>query len=152
MAIKARSYFTLFFLLCTFVCVAEPELKMGCSQLQSPDEIQLETYRSGNVTVGKIEDEFSVSPMGQACYEIPITVLPGTGGLAPKLSITYNSSNKGGMLGYGFDLAGLSVISRVPQNRFIDHKAGFVNFSSEDKFALDGVRLIPVTDGYQDLL
>lgn len=150
MTIKARSHITLFLFLFTLVCVAEPELQMGCAQLQSFDGIRQENFRSGNVTVGKIEDEFSVSPMGQACYEIPIPVLSGTGGLAPQLSITYNSSNKGGLFGYGFDLSGLSIISRVPQNRFTDHKAGFVNFSSEDKFAMDGVRLIPVSDGYAD--
>ena len=94
--------------------------------------------------VGKIEDEFMVTPMGQANYEIPIKVLPGTGGVTPKLSISYNSSTKTGLIGYGFDLKGLSIISRVPNNKFNDGQAGYVNFSSSDKFALDGVRLLQI--------
>lgn len=92
--------------------------------------------------VGKIDDDFSVTPMGQVNYEIPIPVLSGTGGVSPKLSITYNSSNKLGLCGYGFDLTGLSIITRVPQNMLNDGKVGYVNFTSSDRYALDGVRLI----------
>ena len=97
---------------------------------------------SSNGIVGKIDDEFNVTPNGQASYEIPIQTIPGTGGMAPKLSITYNSSPKDGLLGYGFDLTGLPVISRVPQNMHDDGKAGYVSFSSNDRFALDGNRLV----------
>lgn len=94
--------------------------------------------------VGKIEDNFSITPMGQVDYEIPIPVVPGTGGVAPKLSIVYNSSKKIGLLGYGFDLAGLSIISRAPSNRFNDGVAGYVNFTESDHFSLDGTRLMVV--------
>lgn len=92
--------------------------------------------------VGKIADEFAVTPNGQVSYEIPIPVPSGTGGISPKLSITYSSSNKTGLCGYGFDLTGLSMISRVPQNMYNDNCAGVVTFTSEDRFALDGSRLI----------
>ena len=92
--------------------------------------------------VGKTEDEFMVTPMGQANYEIPIPALPGTGGITPKLTVNYNSSTKTGLLGYGFDLKGLSIISRVPRNKFNDGSAGYVNFTALDNYALDGMRLI----------
>lgn len=95
-----------------------------------------------NELVGKTEDEFMVTPMGQASYEIPIPALPGTGGMTPKLSVSYNSSTKTGLLGYGFDLKGLSIISRVPRNKFNDGSIGCVEFSANDRFALDGARLI----------
>lgn len=97
---------------------------------------------SSNGIVGKIDDEFNVTPNGQVSYEIPIPTVPSTGGMAPKLSITYNSSNKDGLLGYGFDLTGLPVIGRIPQNMHDDGKAGYVSFSSNDRFALDGNRLV----------
>ena len=64
-----------------------------------------------NNPVGKIDDEFVVTPMGQVNYEIPIPALPGTGGITPKLSVKYNSSTKSSLFGYGFDLNGLSIIS-----------------------------------------
>ena len=95
-----------------------------------------------NNPVGKIDDEFTVTPMGQVNYEIPIPALPGTGGIAPKLSVSYSSSTKSALFGYGFDLKGLSMVSRVPRNKFNDDAAGFVDFTSNDRYALDGARLI----------
>ena len=92
--------------------------------------------------VGKIDDEFMVTPMGQANYEIPIPALPGTGGITPKLSVSYSSSTKSALLGYGFDLKGLSIVSRIPRNKFNDGTAGCVDFTANDRFALDGARLI----------
>jgi hypothetical protein len=97
---------------------------------------------ANNGIVGKIADQFEVTPSGQASYEIPISVLPSTGGMAPQLSIIYNSSLKEGLLGTGFDLSGLSMISRAPSNVHTDGMAGYVNFTSKDKFLLDGQRLI----------
>lgn len=95
-----------------------------------------------NGLVGKISDQFDVSQVGQATYAIPIKSPPGTGGVEPQLSIVYNSSSKGGLLGWGFDLSGLSLINRAPSNLDIDGKVGLVNFSSTDNFMLDGQRLI----------
>lgn len=93
---------------------------------------------SANGIVGKISDEFNVTPSGQVSYEIPIPVVAGTGGMAPKLSIVYNSSTKDGLFGYGFDLTGLSMISRAPRNVHDDGIAGYVSFGSNDRFLLDG--------------
>lgn len=100
---------------------------------------------SNNRIVGKINDEFTVTPSGQAAYEIPITVPSGTGGMTPQLSIVYNSSSKEGLLGYGFDLSGLSMINRAPQNLHVDGKITDVDFSDEDRFMLDGSRLIRIS-------
>ncbi len=93
--------------------------------------------------VGKIDDEFSVTPSGQVSYEIPITITGGTGGVAPKLSVSYSSSSAIGLLGCGFDLTGLSMIQRVPANRFNDGFSGCVEVTAA-RFALDGSRLIQI--------
>lgn len=92
--------------------------------------------------VGAIESEYNVSPNGQFHYEIPIPAVAGTGGIKPNVSLVYDSSSKEGALGYGFDLAGISLIHRVPSNVVNDGRATAVNFSSTDNFALDGGRLI----------
>ena len=96
----------------------------------------------GNGVFGKINDEINVSPTGQLSYEIPIPALPGTGGMKPNLSVCYNSSTKNGLAGYGFDLTGLSIISRIPSDRFHDGMATAIDFTNHDHFALDGQRLI----------
>lgn len=99
---------------------------------------------SDNGLVGKTGDEFEVTPNGQFRCDIPIAAVPGTGGMTPQLSISYNSSNGDGLLGYGFDLTGLSMISRSPENLYRDGDADVIRFDSSDRFALDGMRLSPV--------
>jgi hypothetical protein len=71
--------------------------------------------------------EFSVDASGSANYQIPIAVPPGSGGMAPSLSLSYNSNSGNGLLGQGWTLGGLSVITRCPatkvQDGFIDGKS-----------------------------
>ncbi len=100
-----------------------------------------------NGIVGKIDDEFTVTPNGQACYTIPIPAVAGTGGMSPRLSITYNSSSRNGMIGYGFDLTGLSVISRVPSDYCNDGYVSSIDYTERDHFSLDGVRLKETANG-----
>lgn len=92
--------------------------------------------------VGKIGDNLEVGPNGTLNYEIPIVAPSGTGGMTPQLSLVYNSTQNDGLLGSGFELSGLSNINRAPSNLHVDGVSGYVNFSSSDKFMLDGQRLI----------
>lgn len=97
---------------------------------------------SSNGIVGSIDADLDVTPTGQLSYSIPLPSLPGTGGIAPKLSICYNSATKDGLLGYGFDLKGLSIINRAPSNIFLDKQISTVNFTATDRFSIDGMRLV----------
>lgn len=101
---------------------------------------------STDTIVGKINDIFSVTPFGQVSYEIPIKVPSGTGGLEPKLSITYNGTTRNGLCGVGFDLTGLSVINRAPSNLYNDGEVGSVEVNANDHLMLDGQRLIKIQD------
>ena len=105
---------------------------------QSTDKL---TGGRENGLVGSIPCSYRVTSNGQFVYDIPLSLVTGTGGMSPKLSISYNSSNGNGLVGYGFDLAGLSVISRSPRNLFNDGIADIVRFTSQDRFSLDGLRL-----------
>ena len=97
--------------------------------------------------VGKTPGKHDVTSNGQFTYEIPISIPSGIGGVEPKLTIAYNSGNGNGLLGYGFDLKGLSVISRAPRNLFNDNIADVIRFDKNDRFTLDGARLQLVKDG-----
>ncbi len=94
--------------------------------------------------VGSIPGSFSVSPSGAATYTIPIQVPPGIGGVKPDISLKYSSQSGNGLLGVGWSLGGLSSISRCPttlaQDGFIDG----VDFDANDRFCLDGQRLVEV--------
>ncbi|MCX6152570.1 MAG: hypothetical protein NT007_00260, partial [Candidatus Kapabacteria bacterium] len=100
-----------------------------------------------NLAVGKTNASYSVTPTGAFIYQIPIFTSPGTNGIQPQISIVYNSQGGNGELGFGFGLSGLSAISRVPKNFYFDNESGGVDFSSNDRFALDGQRLILLSNG-----
>ncbi|NOT15446.1 MAG: hypothetical protein HOP21_07710, partial [Methylotenera sp.] len=91
---------------------------------------------------------FSVGSDGSANYSIPIQVPPGTAGMAPTLSLNYNSNGGNGILGMGWGLDGLSQISRCPRTIIQDGAVGGVNYVVNDKFCIDGQRLISTGGTY----
>ncbi len=100
---------------------------------------------AAGIVVGKISDSYDVTPNGQFHYEMPVSVASGTGGMSPHLSIVYDSSKGDGLLGYGFDFSGISLISRAPRNLYRDGKADVIRFDGNDRFMLDGMRLTLVS-------
>jgi hypothetical protein len=92
--------------------------------------------------------QFAVSESGAATYSIPLAVPPGTSGLAPKLALSYSSQAGNGMLGMGWSMSGLSIISRCPRTLPQDGVRGSVTLNSDDRFCLDGQRLMAVSGTY----
>lgn len=84
----------------------------------------------------------SVGESGAASIGIPITVPPGTGGMEPKLAIAYSSQGGNGLLGVGFGLSGLSAVTRTGRVAYLDGTKGGVTFDANDRFSIDGQRLV----------
>lgn len=103
---------------------------------------------STSLPVGTTAGEVSITQNGAATYEVPIKLTPGTSGMAPQLSIVYNSQGSDGLLGIGFSISGLSSISRCPKNLDNDGVNAPVNLDDNDRFSLDGNRLILVSGTY----
>jgi RHS repeat-associated protein len=99
-----------------------------------------------NCSFGSLPGEVNVSASGAATYDIPINVLPGINGMAPQIAINYTSQGGNGMLGWGWSLSGLSTISRVSQNVYSDEFAEELSLGTDDRFSLNGNRLV-VTSG-----
>jgi RHS repeat-associated protein len=97
--------------------------------------------------VTAIPGKFSVSSAGAAEYDVPIAVPPGTNGLVPTLSLSYSSQNSDGTVGIGWALTGLMTITRCPRTIAQDGTHGSVNFNSDDRFCLNGQRLIVINGG-----
>jgi len=93
-------FFTRFFLLLLIVHQAQ-------AQLPTPEPPPYEPQ----VLVGALPGDISVDNSGTANFNMPLTVPPGTAGVEPSLSISYNSRGGNGALGLGFYLSGLSSIT-----------------------------------------
>jgi RHS repeat-associated protein len=87
----------------------------------------------------------SVGPGGQAIHEIPIFASPGTNEVSPSVSLQYVSQQEAGIAGYGWDIKGLSSITRMPQNNYYDGQTDIITYTNADAFAMDGQRLLIVS-------
>ncbi|WP_027709889.1 polymorphic toxin-type HINT domain-containing protein [Zooshikella ganghwensis] len=97
---------------------------------------------------GTLPGKFTVNGNGAANYSIPIEVPPGAKGVQPSLALLYNSQSHNGLLGVGWQLSGLQMVARCSQTRHQDGPSFTpgVDFSQNDRFCLNGQRLI-VTNG-----
>ncbi|MDL2297311.1 FG-GAP-like repeat-containing protein, partial [Bacteroidales bacterium OttesenSCG-928-E04] len=102
--------------------------------------------QSASDYIGVIPGTIDVSPSGAATYTIPIEVVPGTLGIQPVLAISYNSQGGMSILGEKWHLSGLSAINRVPQDIYHENNKTSVQLDYQDRFTLDGNRLLKSTE------
>lgn len=63
-------------------------------------------------TKGNIE----VSGTGQLQFSLPIALPPGIKSVAPQINLTYTSGSVNGIAGYGWDISGITAVSRISKN------------------------------------
>jgi len=108
-----------------------------------PNVKSFATASTGTSTeVGTTSGQLSVSLSGAATYSIPMTLPPGINGVAPQISLNYNSQSGNGIAGYGWGVSGISSITRIASTVFHDGIIDPVDYDNLDRFALDGQRLI----------
>ena len=91
---------------------------------------------------------FQASGAGAATYSIPIGVPPGTAGMAPSLSLDYSSQGGSGIVGLGWSLSGVPSIGRCPRTVAQDGVHGSVNYDANDRFCMEGQRLVAISGTY----
>lgn len=131
----------------------------GCSSSDSPTEAvpgeDVQRHEQGIVidpvtlitptsTVPQVSAvRVSATPGGSLNAQMPLAVPPGAGGLTPQLSLSYDSSVvEDGLMGIGWNLSGLSAITRCAKTLAQDNAWGAVDGTSADRFCLDGRRLV----------
>ena len=92
--------------------------------------------------------EFDVTNSGQATYKIPVITAPGSAGLVPNVSLNYSSGGGNGIAGLGWSLSAYGAISRCRQTEGVDGVAKPITWTSEDRFCLNGDRLLLVSGTY----
>ena len=113
----------------------------------APDNLSGGLDETSNGVVGAIGGTVDVSSLGGVTYTVPIQLPEGIQGIQPNLSIVYNSQSGNGLLGWGWNLGGVSAITRVGKTLYHDQVMEGVDFD-DDRFALDGQRLMEVDGNY----
>ena len=103
-------------------------------------------FAQSSPAFGSTNGVADVSQTGAATYQIPIHTPPGTNGFQPSISISYNSQAGNGVLGYGWNISGLSAISRIPKTIYHNGIAEGITLTRKDNLALDGNRLIAMNN------
>ncbi len=101
----------------------------------------LAAHQAG-ASIGRTPGAASVSHDGEAGYTIPLAMPAGTNGMTPTLSLDYRHRTQGGLMGVGWSIGGLSQIALCPRTIVQDGVASPLNLSSQDRFCLDGQRLV----------
>ncbi|WP_051884555.1 RHS repeat-associated core domain-containing protein [Chryseobacterium luteum] len=89
-------------------------------------------------TKGNIE----VNGVGQLQFTLPIALPPGVKSVAPQINLTYNSSSGNGIAGYGWNLSGITSISRIGKNIEKDGGIKGIQLDYSDYYNFNGQRLI----------
>lgn len=95
-----------------------------------------------NRSVGSPKGKFEVSSTGGAVYSVAIDAPKGLGKLQPNVSLTYNSQAGYGIVGYGTNVSGISVITRGCKDIYHDGYAKGSEGLGDGAYFLDGKRLI----------
>lgn len=86
-----------------------------------------------------------VSPTGASTYEISLFTPQGTGGMVPHLALVYNDQSGNGILGPGFSLSGMSMITRINLPYYARNESPELLENLDKQFSLDGNRLVLIS-------
>lgn len=111
--------------------------------IHPPEEGFTDNY---GFVVGTVGGSVDINAMGGLVYSIPLELPTGINGLQPNLSINYDSQKGNGLMGWGWYLGGLSSITRTGKTLYHDGEMSAVEMSWQDRFLLDGKRLVQIAD------
>ncbi|MDZ4345213.1 MAG: RHS repeat-associated core domain-containing protein [Candidatus Binatia bacterium] len=118
---------------------------------EKPDTRTAAMSTSGDSAAGSIggirtPEGVKVSSGGLATLSIPIAVSPGI--VKPNLSFNYSSQGENSLLGVGWSVSGLPIIHRCARTVAQDGQRGGINYDTNDRFCLDGQRLMVISGTY----
>lgn len=97
---------------------------------------------TNSVLTPSVNAEMEVNASGALVYALPIEIFKGINNLQPNIGLGYNSQSGNGQAGWGWNVMGLSMISRGGKSKDVDGVTIGPQFNASDPFYLDGQRLI----------
>jgi RHS repeat-associated protein len=119
----------------------------GLFAQQTPTTFSIDQTKA----VGEIPYTLGLSPTGAMTCTVPIEIASGIRDMQPAVSLVYNHFSPNGLFGPGWNITGLSSITRVPKNLYYDGVVEGVNLSLSDALTLDGQRLVKLRETYTEI-
>jgi hypothetical protein len=130
------------------VSVAFVAVSLVCLPASAQTAVAIQPPNLVNAVAGAVPGAAGVGSAGAASYSVPIKLPPGTARMAPTLGLGYNSQGGEGLLGLGWSISGLSSITRCAATIAVDGATGRVGLDANDRYCLDGQRLLLVSGTY----
>ncbi len=89
-------------------------------------------------TKGNIE----VNGAGQLQFTLPIALPPGVKSVAPQVNLIYTTGSSNGIAGYGWNISGITSVSRIGKNIEKDGEVRGIQLDYSDYYQFNGQRLI----------
>lgn len=101
-------------------------------------------------SVGVVDGVINIGPTGATNYTIPIYTSPGTNGHTPNVSLAYSSQAGNGIVGMGWNITGMSSITRSAKNMYEDGTSTKIKFKFSEwpKLSYDGQSMVQTAGGY----
>lgn len=100
------------------------------------------TYAPAGKSFHDTKGSIEVNGGGQLKFTLPIALPPGVKSIAPQIDLVYTSDSGNGIAGYGWNLSGLSSISRIGKNIEKDGEVQSIQIDYSDFYSFNGQRLI----------
>lgn len=96
----------------------------------------------GNNSFHDTQGNIEVNGGGQLQFTLPIALPPGVKSVAPQINLVYTSGSGNGIAGYGWNLSGITSISRVGKTIERDGELKAIQLDNTDYYSFNGQRLI----------
>ncbi|RXM39619.1 hypothetical protein BOQ62_10630 [Chryseobacterium sp. CH21] len=100
------------------------------------------TIETANNKYHDTRGDIDVSGSGQLSFNLPIALPPGVKNAGPQINLIYNSGSGNGIAGYGWNISGVTSISRTGRNIDRDGKIKGIKLDYSDYYSFNGQRLI----------
>ncbi len=114
-----------------------PTRPTSAPQIQVPSSPSVPT----TISPGRSTSSFSVSNSGVATYMIPLWTPPGVGSDQLKLALSYGHQSPDGVMGVGWNLSGMSNVTRCNRTWAQDGVVQGITLTTSDRLCLDGEQL-----------
>lgn len=88
------------------------------------------------------EGNIEVNRAGQLQFSLPLDLPPGVKNVVPEISLVYSSESGNGIAGYGWNISGITSITRTSKNIENAQEVKNIQLSYSDYYSFNGQRLI----------